>query len=572
MTNRVAEGIADVLAAARVPVFGVPASETMGIVVAATGRGVPTYHARHEQAAVGMADGYARFSGRPGVAVVGRGPGFTNGLNALLTAAKAGSPVVVVTGELPTRYRGDLAGTHIFHSKNVDQGRFAELAGSAVVDLDDPERACRGMAQAMELAARGRTVVVLARTDVLSAALPGPAPSPRWPEAAPSPRWPEAATDDPPDSDDAPDTPDAAGVAAVADLLGEEWACRRPLLLAGRGATSAAARAALVELGNRIGALLVTTLPAKDLFVGEPADGGILGTLSTPEVSGLAVRSDLVLAFGASLNPFTTYGGDLLGKARLVHVDRDPAAFGRHAEPDLTVRGDVAAVAGLLVDELVRRDHRVEGYRTPSVLSELAAGRAALLRPAARGDGRELLVALDGALPVDRALVVDAGAHMPLAATCLRVPHPRRFVTTALDYMSVGSAFGIAAGAAVADPTLTTVLVIGDGGLSMALPDLQTLARYRLPVVVVVVNDSAFGQEVQLLQLAGLPDDIARYPHLDFAALARSLGLEGVTLRSPADVDALTGSSDWRSPVVVDCKVATGTLGEHSALVSRLGR
>lgn len=557
MSRRVAEGIADMLAAARVPVFGVPASETMGIVVAAAARGVPTYHARHEQAAVGMADGYGRFSGRPGVAVVGRGPGFTSGLNALLTAAKAGSPVVVVTGELPTPYRGDRAGAHIFHSKNVDQARIADLAGCAVVELDDPARACPGMALAMELAVSGRPVVVLARTDVLSAEL-----SAGLCAAAPSPSWPVSTEDD---------DPDGVEVAAVADLLGEEWACRRPVLLAGKGATAPAARAALVELGERIGAVLVTTLRAKDLFAGEAADGGILGTLSTAEVSGLAVRSDVVLAFGASLNPFTTYGGDLLGKARLVHVDRDPAAFGRHVEAELTVRGDAGTVAGLLVDELRRRGHRVEGYRTPPVMSELAAGRAARLRPPAQGDGRDVLLALDAALPSDRVLVVDAGAHMPLAATCLRVPHPSRFLTTAVDYTSVGSAFGIAAGAAVAVPTATTVLVIGDGGLAMALPDLQTLARYHLPVVVVVVNDAAFGQEVQLLQLAGLPDDIARYPRLDFAALARSLGLEGVTVRSPADAGALAGSPARRGPAVFDCEVATSALGEHTALVSRLG-
>lgn len=136
-------------------------------------------------------------------------------------------------------------------------------------------------------------------------------------------------------------------------------------------------------------------------------------------------------------------------------------------------------------------------------------------------------------------------------------------------------------GAAVAEPAAVTVLVIGDGGLAMALPDLQTLARYRLPVAVVVLDDEAFGQEVQLLALAGLPDDIARYPAIDFEALARSVGIAGATVRTPADLagavamvgapsGALSGAADL--PVVLDCKVPTGTLGEHSALVSRIGR
>ncbi len=554
MDARVTDGIAEVIAGSGLPVFGVPASETMGIVVAAAARGVPAYHARHEQAAVGMADGFGRFSGRPGVVVVGRGPGFTNGLNALVTAAKAASPIVVVTGELPSPYRGERAGTHIFHSKNVDQAGIAELAGCAVVDLTDAAHACPRMVGALELAATGRPVVVLAPTDVLSAELPAPAGRPRWP-ARP-----------------APGDPDAASVDAVADLLRQEWACRRPLLLAGKGAISPDAATAMSELGERIGAVLVTTLCAKDLFAGEPADGGILGTLCTPATSELALRSDLVLAFGASLNPFTTYGGDLLGKARVVHVDADPRAFGRHVQPELAVRGDAATVARLLVDELRRSDHRAEGYRSPPVLAELAAARDAGDGRRDAGDGRGVLRALDALLPADRAVVVDAGAHMPYAATCLRVPGPGRFATTAVDYTSVGSAFGIAAGAAIADPAVTTVLVIGDGGMAMALPDLETLARYRLPVVVVVMNDAAFGQEVQLLQLAGLPDDIARYPALDFAAIARSLGVEGRTVTPATDVGQVASPEELRGPLVLDCKVATGSLREHSALVTRLGR
>ncbi|MGH9108006.1 MAG: thiamine pyrophosphate-binding protein [Acidimicrobiales bacterium] len=556
MTVRVAEGIAGVLAASGTgALFGVPASETMAIVVAAERQGIATYHARHEQAAVGMADGYGRFSGRPGVVVVGRGPGFTNGLNAIITAVKARSPVVVVTGELPRPYQGERAGDHIFHSKNVDQAGIAELAGCLTVAVTRPEQACAEARRAIELASTGRVVVLLVPTDVAAADLPAP------PSAAPLAVPVHRAL-----------APDPTSIVAVADLLGESWACRRPLVLAGRGASSPAAREALVELGDRIGAVMVTTLGAKDLFAGNPADGRILGTLSPAATSGLAMRSDLALVFGASLNPFTTYGGDLLAKAKVVQFDDDRRAFGRHLPADLEVMGDAATSAQLLVDELRRRGHREEGYRLPAVLDELAAGRHPRPAPGGGLDGPAALRALDAVLPAERVVVVDAGAHMPLAATWLRVPRPDCFLTTAVEYTSVGSAFGIAAGAAIADPSVTTVLVIGDGGLAMALPDLQTLARYRLPVAVVVVNDSAFGQEVQLLQLAGLPDDIARYPAIDFEDVAGAVGVSGMTVRAPGDLARVPEALAHGLPLVIDCKVPSETLGEHTALVTRLGR
>lgn len=582
MTERVAAGIARTLAAEGTrAIFGVPASETMAIVVAAQRQGIAAYHARHEQAAVGMADGYGRFTGRPGVVVVGRGPGFTNGLNALITAAKARAPMVVVTGELPGPFRGERAGRHIFHSKNVDQAGIAELAGATVVEVTAPESAIDAVRRALRTARAGRAVVLLVPTDVAAADLPDGVVAGADGEDGPG-TGPEATGDA--GGLAAGGEPDPADIAAVADLLEATWACRRPLLLAGRGAAGPEAGRALRELGDLVGAAMVTTLLGKDLFAGDPADGGILGTLSTGTTSGLAVRSDLALVFGASLNPFTTYGGDLLAKARVVQFDCDPAAFGRHLPAELTVVGDAAAAARRLVEELRRRRHRAVGYREPAVLEKLAAARAEGGAPAApdaggvrSGEGRldapAVLRAIDAALPAERAVVVDAGAHMPFSATCLHVGRPDRFLTTAVDYTSVGSAFGIAMGVALADPSTTTACVIGDGGLAMALPDLQTLARYRLPVTVVVLNDAAFGQEVQLLQLAGMPDDIAHYPDIDFAALARAVGVEGITVGSAGDLDAARAAiQGGRLPLVVDCKVTTGALGAHSALVSRVGR
>jgi len=562
----VAAAIADVLADEGIPaVFGVPASETMQIVVAAAARGIATYHARHEQAALGMADGYARVSGRVGVAVVGRGPGFTNGLNAMITAAKARSPVLVVAGELPTTVAGDpqASARHVLAMKNVDQAGIAAALGISHMGVCSARTARADVAAALAAAAKGATVLLTVPTDVAQAEANVPADL--QPDRADIVQHPGV------------QMPNAADIAAVADLIEEGWTARRPVILAGRGARGAAARGQLRALGDATGALLANSLLAKGAFAGSEFDIGTVGTLATPVATELATGCDLLLAFGASLNPFTTYGGDLFGRARVVQFDTDERAFGRYLPADMAVSGDAERAAGLLAGEIARRGYRAEGYRTRAARALLSRQRKEQATPSLGSDGAlhpaALMEALDAVLPADRIVVVDAGAHMSFAARGLSVRDPQSFMTTTVDYASVGSAQGVAMGAALAAPDRTTVLVIGDGGMMMSLPDLQTAARYRLPLVTIVCNDCAFGQEVQILRMAGLPDDIARYPAVEFAALASDMGVDAIKVDSPTALarlqDELTSPA---GPLLADCRVSGQVWGEHTGLVSRLGR
>lgn len=562
----VATAIADVLAENGVTaIFGVPASETMQIVVAADARGIGTYHARHEQAALGMADGYARVSGRVGVAIVGRGPGFTNGLNAMITAAKARTGLLVMAGELPTTVAGDpeASARHVLAMKNVDQPGIATALGMTHLRICSAHSARADVAAALAAAGQGATVLLTVPTDIAQAeAVPaaGQVPSGR----AALPRH-------------AAEPPDAADIAAVADLLEEGWTARRPVILAGRGARGQAALRQLSALGDAIGALLANSLQAKGSFAASEFGIGTVGTLATPAATELATGCDLLLAFGASLNPFTTYGGDLFSRARVIHFDTDKGAFGRYLRADIGVRGDAERCAGMLTAELARRGHRATGYRTPATRAVLSRSRHHPRPPDIGPDGAlhpaALMAALDAALPADRIVVVDAGAHMSFAASGLSVPDPQSFITTTVDYASVGSAQGVAMGAALAAPDRTTVLVIGDGGMMMSLPDLQTAARYRLPLVTVVCNDCAFGQEVQILRMAGLPDDIARYPAVEFAALARDVGVDAVMVDSPAALGLMRQRlASVTGPLLADCRVSGEVWGEHTGLVGRLGR
>jgi thiamine pyrophosphate-dependent acetolactate synthase large subunit-like protein len=353
---------------------------------------------------------------------------------------------------------------------------------------------------------------------------------------------------------------DRSAISLVADLLSERWAANHPLILAGRGAVRAGARRELIALADRTGSLLGTTLMANSWFSGHPFNVGVVGSFSPPDAAELARNADVVLAFGASLNPFTTYGGGLFGKARVVQFDIDAAALGRFLEPDIAVLGDVRESAAALLEELGGRGHQSDGYRSPDVAERIAnmqSGQEFVdrSRPAAI-DPRTLMVALDDALPKDRFLVVDPGHHLTFSCTHLSVEGPNHFVFP-VDFGSVGSAASVALGVAIAKRESTTVLAIGDGGLMMSLADLQTAARYGLRLLVVVSNDSGFGAEVHYLQAVGQPDELARYENPSFEELGRALGFDAATVTSVDDITRLRerlGNID--RPLLLDCRVA----------------
>jgi acetolactate synthase I/II/III large subunit len=564
MPLRVHQALADELVRAGVgALFTVPSSGTMKIALFAEERGARAFTTRHEHATIGMADGYARVSGGVGVALVGKGPGLTNGVNALITARNARTSVLLIAGNQTTAVMNDpeLARRDITGMQNLDQQAFLAALGVPSVMLDSPASARSDLRAAYEYtAAGGGPVAVLLPADVAEAEAGAEPARAEFPHVPPSPAQ----------------GPSVDDIALLAELLGETWAVRRPVIIAGRGAVVSDATPHLVQLGELTGSLLATSLAAKNAFHGSPFTIGVVGTEATPTAIDLLMASDLVLAFGASLNQFTTYAGDLFASARLVHIDADAEAIGLHRSVDLPIVADARLAAAALVEELERRGHRSTGYRTPNVQQQIAGeDQSQWLRDEGRQsalDPRIVLDRIDRLLPRDRAIVVDIGAHMSFTSRFLTTDDPRALLLCH-DFGSVGAGMGIALGAAVARPDRLTVLAIGDGGLMMTLADLDTAVRYRLPVVLVVMNDSGFAQEMQLLDLDGLPSGIAVYENPSFARVAQALGARGVRIDSLDDLDGLPDVLGDRSgPTVIDCAVTSEIRGEHIDLMLRMRR
>jgi acetolactate synthase-1/2/3 large subunit len=536
-------------------VFGLMGEDTAKFLIELDRLDVRFIAMRHENQAVGAADAYSRVSGRLGVAVLTSGPGFTNALTLITTANRAGSHVVVVVGAKLAR-EDEPGYEYARRGKYFPYLATCAAEGIPAIKLRDAPTATDDTRRAFTLAASGKTVVLNVPVDVLESEAESTTAGANSPVVV-NPR-----------------APDPERIEVIADLLQETWAVSRPLIIAGRGAVLAGAGPALRRLGEVTGAALATTLLARSFFAGDEFDLGVCGTFASSLAIEMIVRADCILAFGASLNPLTTDGGSLFERTHIVQVDADERAFGRFlaVEPDLTVLADTRLAAEGLIAALERRGTGLRGVRTDDLRERIKAfDPCADFRDQSlpdQIDPRTLMIELDRILPRERTVVVDPGHHLSFSAKYLRVSRPQEFVFP-VEAGSIGVGIGAAIGSALARPDTATVLGVGDGGLMMALGDVETAVRYRLPLVIVVSNDMALGAEVHFLDLMGEPTELATHSTPSFAAVAEALGAEGHTVRSVDDIRALERRfhRPVDGPVVLDCYINPAIRGEWVDLV-----
>lgn len=548
VTAPVSEAIGTALAGHGVDaVFGVIGSGNMAVTNALHAGGAAYYAARHEGGAVCMADGYARVSGKVGVLSVHQGPGLTNAMTGLTEAAKSRTPLLVLAADTPS--------AALRSNFRIDQAAMVEAVGAVAERVHGPATAVADALRALRRAREERRAVVLNMAlDVQAAEVAAPAGGAAHggasaPGGAPSPAPPLARPQ-----------PAASVIAEVAELLAQ---ARRPVLLAGRGAVLAGAGDALRRLGDATGALLATSAVANGLFAGDPWYLGISGGFSSPTTARLMAEADLIVAFGAAMNHWTTRHGALVGPdARVVQVELDAEEVGAHRPVDVGVVGDARAAAEALLATATD-----SGQRTEELRATIAAGgwRQEPYDDASKADvidPRTLSLALEELLPVERTLVVDSGHFMGWPSMYLSVPDAHGFVFPQA-FQCVGLGLATAIGAALARPDRLTVATLGDGGALMSASELETLARLRLPMLVVVYDDNAYGAEVHHFRPLGQPVELAQFPDADIAALARGAGCEGAIVRTPGDLEVVT---EWLArrdgPLVLDAKVDPGICAE----------
>ncbi|MGD6980297.1 MULTISPECIES: thiamine pyrophosphate-binding protein [Citricoccus] len=543
--------------------FGVVGSGNFRVTNAMVRAGVRFTASRHEMGAACMADAYSRATGELAVLTVHQGCGFSNALTGIGEAAKAHTPLLVVTGDIP----GDQRQSNFW----IDQDKVAEGMGAVPERVHSADSAVRDVIRAVTTAVdQRRTVVLSLPLDLQNAEIPE-RDAARLDQVAP-PSGPLRA---------------APAPEAVEQLAGLLAGARRPVIVGGRGARAAVGP--IRRLAEAAGALLTTSAAGRGLFHEDEWHLDVMGGFSTEGAAELIAGADVLIAFGAALNRWTTRGGELLGQATVVQVDDRVEAFGFHHPVDVAVLGDAALTAEATTAALQARRTGADGtgaggdaagagpgaaagYRTPEVARTVAESLNWSDQPfedtsepvvpgepgSGRIDPRTLTNALDRMLPMERVVVPDGGNFNAYPAMHFRVPDNDGYCVP-LAFQSIGLALSSAIGAAVALPGRVAIAGVGDGGFMMSLVELDTAVRLGLPLVVVVYNDNAYGAEVHHFAHETDELDTVVFPETDIAAIATGYGCQALTVRQESDLEPVRawveGPRD--RPLVIDAKITS---------------
>lgn len=487
--------------------------------------------AANEAGAVLMGAGSSIRSGVAGFATVTYGPGLLNAVAALVSVARQRTPLVLITGETSESRPG--------HSQHIDQRTFAAAAGVGYARASAAENAVAELERAIDLALIERRPYVFAcnvdftfadcEVDRVSGVSPPPLPEL-----------------------DADELDRAVGVMATAN---------RPLVLAGFGCVTSGAQKQVERLAAALGAPILTTLPAKGLLAGNEYHLGVCGTFSTPPAIDALQSSDCIVALGTSLDRLSG-GGEgwpyFEGK-RVVQCDVDPDAIRRVHPSDVGVVADVSDFASAVVEMLAEIDHEATRFRHQSRGGEARADTGA----AGAADLATALTRIDAALPPKRMVTVDGGRFSAEAIARIGVSDARSWACSFTGFGAVGNALATAIGMGCAAADAPTVAVVGDGGFMLGgIAEFNTAVRYGVDLIVIVVNDHAYGAEYRKLQERGYDTAMSRFDWPSLPAVAAALGGAGMSITNPADLDDLENFLDTRkTPVLVEVTVQASQIG-----------
>jgi acetolactate synthase-1/2/3 large subunit len=521
-------------------VFGIPGGAILPT-YDAFARGTTVRHvlARHEQGAGHMAEGYARATGRVGVAIATSGPGATTLVTPIADAWMDSTPLVCITGQV----RSHLIGTDAFQECDITGITIPVVKHSWLVQ--DVAEIPGVLKAAFHVARTGRCgpVLVDIPRDVQEAELEF-----EYPETVDLPGW------RPPRRGHPRQIREAAARLAAAE---------RPVLYVGGGVLNARATDELLALAETGRLPVLTTLMAKgafpeshELHFGWPGMHG-------PKWSNWAMnKCDVLVAVGARFDDRVT--GKLAGfapGATVIHLDVDSAEIDKLRYADVPVVGPLAPVLAELAREL-REVARPDG--TEPWLEQLRAWRDEF--PLRYGSGGEMLkpqVVLEALQELaerrdDVVFTTGDGQHQMWAMQYLRCDRPRTFITTG-GLGTMGYGIPAAVGAKAARPEATVVCVDGDGCFQMTCQELATSVLENLPIVVVLVNNGYLGmvRQWQDMFYEERFSEVELTHHVpDYGALAEAFGAKGLTVdREDELADALAEALDCGRTAVVDCRV-----------------
>ncbi|WP_429885051.1 biosynthetic-type acetolactate synthase large subunit [Geoalkalibacter halelectricus] len=497
---------------------------------------------RHEQAAVHAADGYARATGKVGVALATSGPGATNTVTGIATAYMDSIPLVVITGQVPT----PLIGNDAFQEADmVGITRPITKHNYLVKNVKDLARIVK---QAFFIARTGRPgpVLIDLPKDVQIDSTRFVYPE-KVEMAGYKPTF----------------GPNARQVEKAASMILE---ARKPVLYVGGGAVLSDAAAELKSLAELIQAPVTTTLMAKSAFpTRHPLCLGLLGMHGTYCANMAVTNADVLIAAGARFDDRVTGRiASFAPDAKIIHIDIDPTSIKKNVRVDLPIVGNLREVLDQMAKRLAENPEplstlieattpwrrQVDDWKQAQPLAYQKS--EAVIKP-------QFVIEKIRELTHDDAIITtEVGQHQMWTAQFFDFIQPRTFLTSG-GLGTMGFGLPAALGAQVAFPERQVIDISGDGSFQMNSQELATLVQYRLPVKIAILNNNFLGMVRQWQQMFFN----RRYSHtcmelpIDFVKLAEAYGATGLRAEKPGDVEAtIRRALEIPGPVIMEFKVS----------------
>lgn len=495
---------------------------------------------RHEQGAAHAADGYARATGMVGVCFGTSGPGATNLVTGIATAQMDSIPMVVVTGQVPL----GAIGSDAFQETDIYGITLPIVKHSYVVR--DPSHMARIVAEAFYIAQTGRPgpVLIDVPKDVGLAEFDY---TPVEPWAVKLPGYKPTIKGNP---------------RQINHAIALIRAAKQPLLYIGGGAITSGAHAEVLALAEHFQIPVTTTLMGKGIFdEHHPLSVGMLGMHGTAYANFAVSECDLLIAIGARFDDRVTGKLDeFASRAKVIHIDIDPAEVGKNRVPNVPIVGDVRQVLMDLLRRLQEENQPVDTHQTLAWRDRIHRWQRdyPLVVPTYPDtlSPQEVIAEIGQRVP-DAYYTTDVGQHQMWAAQFLK-NGPRRWISSA-GLGTMGYGMPAAMGVQVALPNEQVICISGDASFQMNLQELATLAQYHLPVKTVIINNGWQGMVRQWQQAfygerysssnmeVGMPD---------FQKLAEAFGVKGILVRERAQFsDALAEMMAHDGPVLMDVHV-----------------
>jgi acetolactate synthase I/II/III large subunit len=518
--------------------------------------GITHVLARDERSAAYMADAYARVTGRVGVCEGPSGGGATYLLPGVVEANDSAIPVLAVTTDIAVASRGRYVLTELdqeaLYRPLTKWNRVIDRAGKVPETV---RAAFRHMTTGRPGAAHIGLPFDVQRDPVDEAAVHADATLGEYPARRVAPET-------------------AAIEGAAKAILSAE----RPLVICGGGPVIAGAQRELRALAELLEVPVATTISGQGSIAEDhPLALGVVGSNGgTPETRALVDQADLVVFVGCRAGSVTTerWRHPAPGQVRVVHLDVDPAVIGANYPTEVALVSDARLALAALRDEIARHlDAPPERALGRARVARAKAEKFAAFRELARADAtpirpERIVATLQELLPQDAVIVADAGTPCPYLSAYYELREAGRHFITNRAHGALGYALPAAVGAKIGRPEATCVAVMGDGSFGFAAGELETIARLRLPVTMVVIANATFGW-IKAGQKSGFG---ARYFSVDFtpgqhARIAEAYGIRAWRVEDPADLrPALAQALESGEPALVD--VVSQPLHEARAPVS----